>query len=359
MKRRTYVITALILFVGLIGATLTYRIYEKNNPQIFKTNEQIQFESGVPVEVVVVSRRNIVSQEIFTGTIEGFSETQIISDITQKVIDLRVGIGSRVMRNDTVAILDKKSISGMNLKYDPTLMAYRDAKIELERMQNLFEAGAVTKQAFDKAKLNFEISKSNLEAITSAVFVTSPIKGIITETYVESGDKVNAGKPIAKVVRFDKVKIKVQVNESDIAKIKVGQKCRINTSSFEQIFEGKVSEVSLSANPITRNFEATVVVVNPDLLLRSGMFATVRIVFIEKERVLAVHKDAILKNDHKYFVYTVSNDSLISRNNITIGTFDGIYYEILSGLGDGEMVVIEGQNNIQNENQKAIIIAQE
>ncbi len=357
MKKRTLFLLTLVGLVVFIGLMLAYRVYQRQHPEIFKTNEQLQQEYGVPVEVVEVSRRNIISQERFTGTVEGYSETLVLSDLTQKVLELRVKVGDRVSRHDTIAVLDRKSVSNMNLKYDQTVMAYRDAKTDFERIKNLYKAGAIAKQAYDKAKLKYEISKSNLEAITSAVFIRSPINGIVTETYVEPGDRINAGRPVAKVVRFDKVKIKVPVSEAEIGRVKIGQKCMVKTTSINHPSKGVVDEVSLSADPRSRTFEITVVVDNPDLELRSGMYATVAILFAERTNVPAIPKDALLKADSRYWVYTVSKtDSLLSKQPITPGAFDGQYYEILSGLHPGEWVVVQGQNNILRDHQKARII---
>ncbi len=358
-KRKIGLLTlwGLVLFIGMV---LAYRVYQRQHPEIFKTNEQLQQEYGVPVEIAEVSLRNIVNQEQFTGTVEGYSETLVLSDLTQKVLEMRVKVGDRVSRDDTIAVLDRKSVSNMNLKYDQTVMAYRDAKTDFERIKNLYKAGAVTKQAYDKAKLKYEISKSNLEAITSAVFIRSPIDGIVTETYVEPGDKVNTGRPVAKVVRFDKVKIKLPVSETEIGRVRVGQKCRVTTTSINHPFNGVVDEVSLSADPRSRTFEVTVVVNNPALELRSGMYATVAILFAEKTNVPAIPKDALGIDDGSYWVYTVSKtDSLVSKETITPGIFDGQYYEVLSGLHPGEWVVVQGQNNIREEHQKARIITRE
>ncbi|RMD97328.1 MAG: efflux RND transporter periplasmic adaptor subunit [Calditrichaeota bacterium] len=357
MKRKgAFILTALV-FTALIAVILAFRIHEKNHPKVFKTNEQLQKEFGVPVEIAVVKKRDLRSEETFTGTIEGYAETMVVSDLTQKVLEMRVKIGDHVSRGDTLAVLDKKSVSNMNLKYDHTVMAYNDAKREFERIKHLYEAGAVTRQAYDKAKLNYEINKANLEAIVSAVFISSPIDGIVTETYVEPGDKIGAGRPVARVVQFDKVKIKIQVSESDIGRLHVGQKCLVRTPSFDRTFSGKISEISLSANPMTRTFEVTVVVPNPDLLLRSGMFATVTVIYSEKADVLAIPKEAVQFTPEGAFTYVVSSDSLVSRRKIATGVFDGQYYEVLSGLQPGEWVVASGQNKIQMEKQKAIIVA--
>jgi len=100
--------------------------------------------------------------------------------------------------------------------------------------------------------------------------------------YVEPGDKVGVGRPVAKVVQFDRVKIKLQISEAEIGRVRIGQKCLVRTSSFDRIFTGRVTEIDLSANPVSRTFKTTVVVDNPQLLLRSGMFATVTIVITEK-----------------------------------------------------------------------------
>ena len=356
MKKRGLGFIIAVVFIGIIGIILAYRIYQKSNPVIFQTNEDLQRQFGVPVEVIPVARHDLVSKDEFTGSVEGFAETLALSDLTQKVVAVKVKVGDRVSKKDTLVVLDKKSVSNMNVKYDHALVALNDAKVEFERVKRLYKAGAVTKQTYDKAKLNFEINKANFEAITSAIYIGSPIAGIVTEVYVEPGDKVGTGRPVAKVVQFGRVKIKLQISEAEIGQVRVGQKCLVRTSSFDRTFAGRVTEIDLSANPASRTFKTTVVVPNPDLLLRSGMFATVTIIFAEKSNVLAVPKESVEKADGERFVYTVSSDSLISKRPVGLGAFDGEFYEITSGLQEGEWVIVSGQNNIQMENQKAIVV---
>ena len=356
MTKRMKTIGIIGLFVVLVGAVLAFRIYEFNNPQVFYTNEALQQEFGVPVEVAAVERRDIIDQEAFTGTIEGFSQTEVRSEVSQKVIALKVRVGSRVSRHDTIAVLDTKSVSNANLRYVQTAANYEDAELNFQRMKNLYDAGAISKQQLDQARLNYDVQKANYEAVMSAVYVESPIDGMVTETHVEPGDQVSVNQPIAKVVRFDKVKIKIPVNESDIGRVRNGQSCIVTTASLAREFNGNVSEISLSADPRTRNFEVTVTVDNPELLLRAGMFANVRIILDRRSKVLAIDKDALINNGGDLYVYTVSSDNAIARKPVSVGSSDGTYFEVLSGLSEGEKVITEGFNNIQSDDQKAIII---
>lgn len=356
MSKRLKTITVVGGLLLLVAVVLGFRIHEFNNPPEFPSNEQLQQEFGVPVEVAPVELRTITALESFTGTVEGYSQTEVLSEVSQKVIRLKVKVGSRVSQNDILAEMDTRSVSNTTLRYAQTVAGYEDAKLNFERMKNLYEAGAIPKQSYDQARLNYDVQKANYEAVISAVNIKSPISGIVTETYVEAGDRVNVNQPVAKVVSFDKVKIRIQVNESEIARVRSGQACVVSTTSLDREFPGTVGQIALSADPRTRNFEVEVSVDNPDLALRAGMFARVRIIFDNRNQVPAIHKDALIKTGEGYQVYTVLPDSSITRKAVTVGATDGSYYEILSGLTPGEQIIIEGFNNIRGEKQKAIVI---
>ena len=355
LSTKSILIIVSVSIVVIIAIVLIIRIIEKGNPPIITTNEQIQQEHGIPVEVEKVAKRSLIVKETFTGTVEGINETMIYPKVSSQINQIRVKIGERVSVNDTIAVFDTKSIGGMNLKYDQTRSAYLDAEKDFERMKNLYEVGAISEQVYDKARLKLEINKSNWDAIVSAIFVTTPIDGVVTELFYDEGDLPQKNSAIAKVVNYRKVKIKIQVNEADISKLKVGQTAQIKSTSYSKLFNGKISEISLSANPATRNFEVTVIVPNKELLLRSGMFAEVTLFLTEIDDVISVSKDALVISGNESVVFLVDEDNLIHSRKIVTGQDDGVFVSIRSGLNVGETVIIEGQNRIKSENQKAIV----
>ena len=355
LSNKSILIIVSIVVVLLITIVLIIRINDKSNPPTINTNEQILQERGIPVEIEKVAIRTILVKETYSGTIEGIKETMIYPKVNSQINQIRVKIGERVSANDTIAVFDTKSIGGMNLKYDQTRSAYLDAEKDLERMKNLFEVGAIPEQMYDKARLNFEISKSNWDAIVSAIFVTTPIAGVVTELFYDEGDLPKNNSAIAKVVNFRKVKIKIQVNEADIAKLRIGQSAKIKSTSYSKLFSGKISEISLSANPATRNFEVTVIAPNGELLLRSGMFAEVTLFLTELDDVISVSKDALVISGNESVVFLVDEDNLIHSRKVDTGQDDGVFVSIVSGLNVGETVIVEGQNKIKGVNQKAII----
>ncbi len=355
LSNKSILIIVSIIIILLIAIVLMIRISNKSNPPIINTNEQIQQEHGIPVEIEKVAKRSLLVKETYTGTVEGIKETLIYPKVSNQIKEIRVKIGQRVSANDTLVVFDTKSIGGLNLKYDQTRSAYLDAKKDYERMKNLFEVGAVSEQVYDKARLSLEINKSNWEAIKSAIFVTTPIDGVVTELFYDEGDMPRPNSAIAKVVDFRKVKIKIQVNEADISRLKIGQSATIKSTSYTILFSGKISEISLSANPATRNFEVTVIGPNEGLLLRSGMFAEVTLFLTELDDVISISKDALVISGNESVVFLVDEDNLIYSRKVVTGQDDGVFVSVLSGLNVGETVIVEGQNKIKGENQKAII----
>lgn len=350
-NKKVLIFVAIVTLV--IVSILLYRIDEKKNPLIYKTNEKIQLESGVPVRVTQIENGFIQLTKKFSGTVEGISEAVIVADLTLKAQKIYRKVGDYVKKGDIIVELSKKAVGNMSLKYEQTLLAYKDSKINLERNENLYKSGAIPKSSLDKAQLNFDMNQSNLNAVKDAIFIKSPFNGQISEIYVQEGNTIRSGMPVARIVKSTKMKIILNVNETDISKIKFGQKCIIKVNNEE--FNGIINEVSLAANRVTRDFEVKVVMENSHNKIRSGMFALVYVITDEKD-VLKIDKDVLHKNMTGEFVWIVSKDNIVIKKYVKTGFKDKQFVEIISGLSLSDKVIVQGANKIQNESQKALII---
>ena len=160
---------------------------------------------------------------------------------------------------------------------------------------------------------------------------------------------------------MDQVKIQIEVVENQIDLVKIGQSTHIRVEAFpDEIFEGVISKLNPTLNPLTRTIGAEVLIDNPELKLRPGMFARVEVVVERRENALLVPKYAILENTRlEYlggeltnsqvivdrYVYVV-RDTIALRRDITTGIIDGNFVEVLDGLSENELLVTTGQHNL-------------
>ncbi len=351
--KKLVLIIGLVLLVGL-GALLLYRIDEFNNPPQFKTNEAIQLEKGVPVKVNQVSRRTVTNKLTFTGTIEGIQESHIMPKVGHELKEYYATVGKTVKKGDRLARLDATAIGQQNLKFEQARISYENAKVDLERMKNLLAGGAISQQQYDNAKLNYDLRYRDYLAIADAIYLTTPISGVVVERNGRIGNMVSTGEAMFVVANIEKIRVSIRVSESFINQIKHGQEVEIRGIANQRLM-GTVSEVAMAANPKDRSFEVKVEASNSQKLFRPGMSAIVTIITATQENVLSIPKDALKITDQIAMVY-LNENGVATQKAITLGAFDGTYYQVLSGLKEQDEFVIQGATNIQKDKQKIIVV---
>ncbi len=195
-------------------------------------------------------------------------------------------------------------------------------------------------------KLSLSDAKQRLEDTT----VPAPINGVVTERNVQVGqiiasgiNNVGGGTAVMKLADLSRIYVLVSVDESDIGGIEVDQQSKITVDSHPNvIFPGQVVRVAtkgaIDSNVVT--FEVKVEVSGTDQhLLKPEMTANVEIVAVQKESVLLIPVPAMERGKSEYFV-TVIKDGISKMRTIKIGISDGEFIEIISGLSEGEQILI-------------------
>lgn len=186
--------------------------------------------------------------------------------------------------------------------------------------------------SFNLAKLNYDYS-----------FIRSPISGVITSRPVKLGEGVNKGSLIATVVSTESMYIEAFIDEADVARVKTGQIVNITMDSYpNRIFKGvvfRISPVVLGGKQETRTFEVRVRFKDKGLQIKPGMSADIEIIVESIPDVIAIPSQAIIEKDGKKYVYIIK-DSKAHLIPIEIGRFNWTLSEVLSGLKEGDTIII-------------------
>jgi HlyD family secretion protein len=210
-------------------------------------------------------------------------------------------------------------------------------------------SGAATVLAIDR---EIEAQKSRIRAARSRALlvgerqrklsVVAPFPGIITKKTVEAGETKIAGSPLFVLADPTDTYIEAQIDETESARVRVGQKCRLLPDAYQgRTFEGRVTEIMPTveaSKEVTRANVIRVVPVSPPVPFRLGMSADVEVVVGRKDNALQVPSSAIMEREGKKFVYIVS-EGKIARRDVSTGAGNWDRTEILSGLAAGEPVV--------------------
>ena len=156
---------------------------------------------------------------------------------------------------------------------------------------------------------------------------------------------VGIGTPVFEITDISKLKLTVSVPERDIQNFVLNQQVSVNVDVFPgKSFSGKVSLIGIQADKM-HNFKVQVLVANTNKELRSGMFATARLLSSNSVTVLSVPRKALVGSTKNPAVYLIKNGKA-TLTYFTAGTSDGDYIEVINGITKDDRIILKGQVNL-------------
>jgi multidrug efflux pump subunit AcrA (membrane-fusion protein) len=198
-----------------------------------------------------------------------------------------------------------------------------------------------------KGDLLAEVESRQIGDPPPIIPVTATLTGIITERHVFKGEPVEPDKVLFKIADLSKVRVKCHVYEADIGKVTLGQKVRVYFEAYpRKPFEGTVEFLGGELEEETRSLPVWCRLENRGLALRPNMRAEVYIITAEIKETIAVPINAILGEAGNVFVF-VENGDVYEKKTVVIGKRDDRYIEIVEGLLPGDIVVTQGNYQLQ------------
>lgn len=294
------------------------------------------------VEVATVAARDVEQQVLFTGNVEAEAVNNIAPQSPRRISEIRYDVGDHVKKGELLVSLDNSALVQAKAQME-------NAKIEYERTEELYKIGGVSKSEYDARRLQYEVGKATYENLLENTTLIAPISGIVTARNYDKGD-MTGGLPILVVEQIRPVKIMINISESLFAKVRKGMKVYITLEAYgDEKFEGSISRIYPTINNTTRTFQAEVTIPNNDERVRPGMFARVTLPYEKHNRVVAPDRSVNkLMGSGDRYVYVLEADGTVRYTKVTLGRRLGSEWEILSGLTDGQTVVVKGQTALTN-----------
>ncbi|MGQ9618948.1 MAG: efflux RND transporter periplasmic adaptor subunit [Candidatus Aminicenantia bacterium] len=322
-------------------------------------------EASFPVSIARVEKRTISKILSFTGNIEPLEKATIVPDISGKLWKIYVDVGQKVSKGQILAELDHRHID-LQLEqakagFEVARANLKDAETNYQRMEKLYRENAISSQQFEKVKLAYEAARSQFQQAQAALnlakyqqevsIMKAPFDGMVVERLAEEGDVVNpmmgglgSRGGVLVVMNFSKVKVDLDVSERDVLSIKKGQVAYLEVPPIpEKRFKGTVTIVNLVADPATKTFKVRTKFENPDLLLKPGTFGKVTIEIETKKDALAIKKEGLVESA----VFVVESGKAFKRI-VKTGIFNSTHVEIVEGLKEGEIYVLEGNLGLKD-----------
>ena len=358
-------------------------------------------ETAVTVAVANVERRPISRTLTIASELVPYQEIDLYAKESGYLKQLLVDYGTRVKKGQLVAELEIPELQ-MQLQQDAAAIKNQQGLIDQYRHQvervgaqvNMYELqfkrlksvsdakpGMVAQQEVDDADDKYLAAQAQLEAAKSSVAsaqselaaaqareqrdrvlydyskIYAPFAGIITQRYANEGTLVQAGTnssnnvlPIAKLSQDDLFRLVIPVPESYVKYIRVGDPVAVHVSSLDRNFPGTVKRFSTDVNQSTRTMHTEVDVPNPNGALMPGLYADATITLEKKNDALSVPLQAVNQSANGGTVDVVTPQNRIEVRPIQLGLESASWAQVLSGLSDGEKVVVSDRASLKPGN---------
>lgn len=299
-------------------------------------------DEKVKVKIEQVSAQDVDQIADFTATVEANIKNNIAPQSPVRIEKLFAEVGDHVKEGQLLVKMDANNLKQAKVQLE-------NQEVEFKRIDELYKVGGASKSAWDAQKTQLDISRESFKNLQENTQLVSPISGIITARNYDNGDMYSGGDPIFTVEQIRPVKLFVNVSESYFTYVKKGNEVDIKLDVYgDEVFKGKVNLVYPTIDAATRTFPVEIKIANADERVRPGMFARATMNFGTLNHVVAPDQ-AIVKQSGSgdRYIYVYKNGK-VSYQKVELGRRMGNKYEIVSGVDNGDQVVITGQNRLTN-----------
>lgn len=309
-----------------------------------KTAEQPQAaEVRLPsVTIMAASYKDVPQSDVYTANVEAYAKNNIAPQSPSRIQKIYVEVGDFVRAGQIVAKMDEVSLNQSKL-------SMANDSLEYSRIKKLYEQGGVSKSDFDAMELKYNVTRSQYQNLLENTILRSPVSGVITARNYDQGD-MYGGSPIYVVEQITPVKLYVGISEMDYTRVKKNDTVTLTADALPgKTFTGRIARIYPTIDAATHTFTAEVNVANSDRLLRPGMYARVTVNFGSNHSIV-VPDDCIVKQQGSGVrsVFVLQADNTVKEIVVTLGRHFGTEYEILSGVAEGDKVVVKGQASLKN-----------
>ena len=307
----------------------------------------------VAVKTATPTRGEIHRFVTLPGSLKANQQATLYAKVPGYLKSLNVDIGDRVASGQALGEIELPELAAESVKYRAEIKVAQTDYTRLEAAQKR-APDLITPQSVDEARGRLDIAKANLERTETLMNyskLTAPFGGIITARFVDAGAFIPAatsgGAPqsaaIVTLMDFNTVRAQVAVPELEAALVRNGQPVRITTESLPgKRFDGSVTRLSYALDDASRTMLVEADLPNPDLPLRPGMYATIKIGVEQHSNALLIPVAALVMEKVNAFAF-VATGGTAKKTPLKLGFNDGINVEVLSGLTGKEAVILVGK----------------
>ena len=327
-----------------------------NGIMLLDENEQIQ----------VISKFNVIEKEFTTyvelqANLKSRKNVVILSEFQGALKNLFVREGQLVKKGKLLAEIND---SGLKEQLDQMLIQANYTKDNFDRIKRLWEKNIGSEMQFLKAKSDFETNNKMVEQIRDQLSKTkiyAPFDGEIDEIISNLGSNLVPGSPILRVVNLDIIYAEAQVPEKYVSSIELGTEALVSIPLLNKEVTSKIVQSGNFINPNNRTFRVEAPVENKDKRIKQNLNARIKIKNYSNIKALVVPLRVIREDaSGRPFIYklveTDKKDILLTvKIFVETGANNDEEIEITKGLSIGDIIVLEGANNVEDKQRVRVI----
>ena len=351
-------IAVLVLIAAIFIGTFVF-LYQKSQPEV------------VSYQILKAETKDLVQTTVATGKIEPRDEVEIKPQISGIIAEVYKEAGQTVQQGEVIAkvkvIPELGTLNSAESRVRLAEMNGKQAEIDLERMEKLYNDKLVSNEEYEKtllaakqAREELQAAKDNLEIVKegitkssasfSSTLIRSTITGLILDVPIKVGNSVimsntfNDGTTIATVADMSDLIFRGNVDETEVGRIREGIPVKITLGALQNMkFDAVLEYISPKSieNNGANQFEIKAAITVPDsVTIRSGYSANAEMVLQQANDALTIPESAVEFSNDSTFVYVLTDSvpQTFERRLITTGISNGIDTEVKQGLKAGESV---------------------
>lgn len=322
------------------------------------------FSNGKPsvsVEKVLVEEKQATLS--IAATLQPSEKVEILFPIDVKIDHVLVNLGDNVKQGDLLFVLSDQDF---NLKLNQLKAQRMEQEAQLEKNRYFFnnrdrllEEGKIDKAVHDALETEVKANETQVERLKADIAVlenqvqhlnvTSPTAGIVTVKNIANGTTIPARQILLTIVKPDPIYVGFTLSAADSKAVASGMTIHVHVENFgDQNFPAQVIFVNPEVTSADHTFDVKASLANPKLAFKGGMQAQVSFISPEKSKVVSISTKAVLSDNNKEYVYVVRQNRAWRVRVYTRKSADNPnLIEIMEGIGDGEMVVTDGQDKLK------------
>jgi membrane fusion protein (multidrug efflux system) len=343
------------LISGLIFSACSSK--DKNSSSDSGNPAAVTEKAAIPVKVSMLSRSKIARTIDYTATVLPFQEVNVVPSTPGRIDKIYVEVGTRVNKGDKLFLMDRTQLYQLKLQLS-------NLGKDLNRIDTLLQTGSAKQQQYDQMKMQYDVTKTNVDFMEENTLLKAPFSGVVTGKYFEDGE-MYSGTPttqtgraaVVTLMQIDPLKVSLNISEQYYPLIKKGMKAEVTADVYKnEKFTGTVYLIAPTVNSGTRSFNVELELPNRNNLLKPGMFVRVSMDLGQVETfVVPAYTVLVQEGTNTRFVF-IEKDNIAERIEVSIGKrFDDQLEIISSGIKEGDMLVTEGQAKLINGDKIEIV----